>query len=82
MGAIGHEPTDLVPIDLGAMRATDIMAIAYSKLKDYLALDSFLHPFCLRAFLCAFAPSREASSLLSSLAKTLRRQASSPFDFL
>jgi len=49
--AIDYEPTDLVPIDFGAMRSTGIMAIAYKKPKEYLALDSFLHPLRL----CVFA---------------------------
>jgi len=36
MAAIGHEPTDRVPIDFGAMRSTGIMAIAYNNLKKHL----------------------------------------------
>jgi len=36
MAAIGHEATDRVPIDFGAMRSTGIMAIAYNKLKKHL----------------------------------------------
>ena len=34
--AIKHEEPDMVPIDLGAMRSTGIMAIAYNKLKRHL----------------------------------------------
>jgi len=33
-----HEEPDKVPIDLGAMRSTGIMAIAYNKLKSYLKM--------------------------------------------
>ncbi|NOZ62837.1 MAG: methyltransferase [Calditrichaeota bacterium] len=34
-----HEEPDKVPIDLGAMRSTGIMAIAYNKLKKYLGVE-------------------------------------------
>ena len=34
-----HEEPDKVPIDLGAMRSTGIMAIAYNKLKKYLGIE-------------------------------------------
>ncbi|MBN1154127.1 methyltransferase [candidate division KSB1 bacterium] len=38
--ALRHEEPDKVPIDLGAMRSTGIMAIAYNRLKDHLGLTS------------------------------------------
>lgn len=37
--ALRHEPTDRVPIDLGGMASTGIMAIAYDKLKKHLGLE-------------------------------------------
>ncbi len=37
-----HEEPDMVPIDLGAMRSTGIMAIAYNKLKKHLNIDGEL----------------------------------------
>lgn len=37
-----HEEPDMVPIDLGAMRSTGIMAIAYNKLKKHLDIDGGL----------------------------------------
>ena len=33
-----HEEPDKVPIDLGAMRSTGIMAMAYNQLKKYLGM--------------------------------------------
>ncbi len=36
--ALRHEEPDRVPIDLGAMRSTGIMAIAYNRLKEYLGV--------------------------------------------
>ena len=38
--ALRHEATDRVPIDLGGMASTGIMAIAYDKLKKYLGIES------------------------------------------
>lgn len=38
--ALRHEPTDRVPIDLGGMASTGIMAIAYNKLKKHLGIES------------------------------------------
>jgi len=35
-----HEEPDMVPIDLGAMRSTGIMAIAYNQLKKHLGLNT------------------------------------------
>lgn len=43
IAAIGREgagPPDRVPIDLGGMRSTGIMAIAYANLKEHLAITS------------------------------------------
>ena len=37
--ALRHEPTDRVPIDLGGMASTGIMAVAYARLKDYLGIS-------------------------------------------
>jgi uroporphyrinogen decarboxylase len=39
MKTLRHEPTDRVPIDLGGMASTGIMAIAYDKLKKHLGLE-------------------------------------------
>ncbi|MGC9319681.1 MAG: uroporphyrinogen decarboxylase family protein, partial [Armatimonadota bacterium] len=39
LAAIAHEPTDRVPIDLGGMRSTGIMATAYNRLKSHLGRD-------------------------------------------
>jgi len=36
--AVNHQEPDRVPIDLGGMRSTNIMARAYSRLTDYLGL--------------------------------------------
>ena len=36
--AITHQETDRVPLDLGGMRSTSIMATAYSRLTDYLGI--------------------------------------------
>jgi len=36
--AIRHEETDRIPIDLGGMPSTGIMAIAYARLKEYLGI--------------------------------------------
>lgn len=36
--ALAHKQPDKVPIDLGAMRSTGIMAIAYNRLKKYLGI--------------------------------------------
>ena len=36
---LSHEEPDKVPIDLGAMRSTGIMGIAYNKLKKYLGIQ-------------------------------------------
>ncbi len=38
--ALRHEPTRRVPIDLGGMASTGIMAIAYDKLKKHLGIES------------------------------------------
>lgn len=40
LATIRHEEPDRVPIDLGAMGSTGIMAIAYRKLKQYLGIDA------------------------------------------
>ena len=37
--ALCHEPTDRVPIDLGGMASTGIMAIAYDQLKKHLGIE-------------------------------------------
>lgn len=39
LAAIAHEPTDRVPIDLGGMRSSGIMATAYNRLKDHLEME-------------------------------------------
>jgi len=38
--ALIHEETDRLPIDLGGMASTGIMAIAYAQLKEYLGMTS------------------------------------------
>jgi len=38
--ALHHEPTDRIPIDLGGMASTGIMAIAYARLKEYLGIST------------------------------------------
>ena len=38
--ALRHEKTDRIPIDLGGMASTGIMAIAYARLKEYLGITS------------------------------------------
>ena len=38
--AIHHQPVDRLPVDLGGMRSTGIMAIAYQRLKDHLGIDA------------------------------------------
>ena len=40
--AINHRPTDVLPIDFGAMRSTGISILAYDKLRHYLKLDNGL----------------------------------------
>lgn len=39
MAAIRHETPDRLPVDLGGMRSTGIMAIAYDRLKKHLGMD-------------------------------------------
>lgn len=38
--AIRHQPVDRLPVDLGGMRSTGIMAIAYQRLKEHLGITS------------------------------------------
>ena len=38
--AVNHQQPDLIPIDLGGIRSSGIMAIAYKKLKDHLKINS------------------------------------------
>jgi len=38
LAALNHEEPDRIPIDLGAMPSTGIMALAYVRLKRYLGL--------------------------------------------
>lgn len=38
--ALRHEEVDRVPIDLGGMASTGIMAVAYARLKEYLGITS------------------------------------------
>ena len=38
--AIQHQQPDRVPIDLGGMRSTGIMAVAYHRLKEYLGINT------------------------------------------
>lgn len=40
MAAIRHQTPDRLPVDLGGMRSTGIMAIAYNRLKQYLGLTA------------------------------------------
>jgi uroporphyrinogen decarboxylase len=40
LAAIAHREPDRIPVDLGGMRSTGITAIAYSRLKRHLGLDS------------------------------------------
>jgi uroporphyrinogen decarboxylase len=39
MAAIRHQTPDRIPVDLGGMRSTGIMALAYARLKEYLGID-------------------------------------------
>ncbi len=39
VAAIRHQPVDRLPVDLGGMRSTGIMAIAYQRLKQYLGIQ-------------------------------------------
>lgn len=39
LAAIAHKEADRVPIDQGSMRSTGIMAVAYNRLKEHLAID-------------------------------------------
>jgi uroporphyrinogen decarboxylase len=39
VAAIHHRPCDRVPVDLGGMRSTGIMAAAYARLKEHLEID-------------------------------------------
>ncbi len=39
MAAIHHQEADRLPVDLGGMRSTGIMAIAYQKLKQHLSIE-------------------------------------------
>src|SRR5512138_913680 len=38
VAAIRHQPVDRLPVDLGGMRSTGIMAIAYDRLKKRLGI--------------------------------------------
>lgn len=40
IAAFHHQPVDRLPVDLGGMRSTGIMAIAYHRLKEYLGIDA------------------------------------------
>lgn len=40
LAAIQHQEPDRVPIDLGGMRSTGIMAVAYHRLKEYLGINT------------------------------------------
>ncbi|MBE0699950.1 MAG: methyltransferase, partial [Anaerolineaceae bacterium] len=39
VAAFRHQPVDRLPIDLGGMRSTGIMAIAYNRLKKHLGIN-------------------------------------------
>ena len=39
LAAVAHKEADRVPIDQGSMRSTGIMAVAYNRLKEHLAID-------------------------------------------
>lgn len=39
VAAIRHQPVDRLPIDIGGMRSTGIMAIAYNRLKKQMGID-------------------------------------------
>lgn len=39
IAAIRHQPVDRLPIDIGGMRSTGIMAVAYNKLKNHLGIQ-------------------------------------------
>src|SRR5512138_2645984 len=38
VAAIRHQPVDRLPVDIGGMRSTGIMAIAYNRLKQHLGI--------------------------------------------
>jgi uroporphyrinogen decarboxylase len=40
LSALRHEETDRIPIDFGGMASTGIMAIAYTRLKEYLGIST------------------------------------------
>lgn len=40
IAAIRHQPVDRLPVDMGGMRSTGIMAIAYDRLKKHLGITS------------------------------------------
>lgn len=40
MAAVRHQPVDRLPVDLGGMRSTGIMALAYDRLKKHLGIDT------------------------------------------
>ncbi len=40
IAAIRHQPVDRLPVDLGGMRSTGIMAVAYNQLKQHLGITS------------------------------------------
>jgi len=39
IAAVRHQPVDRLPFDLGGMRSTGIMAVAYRRLKQYLGIN-------------------------------------------
>ncbi|MHB0874621.1 MAG: uroporphyrinogen decarboxylase family protein [Anaerolineae bacterium] len=45
LAAIAHTEADRVPVDLGGMRSTGIMAMAYARLKEHLGLDASIQVF-------------------------------------
>ena len=45
LAAVAHTEADRVPVDLGGMRSTGMMAMAYARLKEHLGLDDAIHVF-------------------------------------
>ena len=39
VAAIRHQPVDRMPVDLGGMRSTGIMAVTYNRLKKHLGIE-------------------------------------------
>lgn len=57
MRALAHQEPDRVPIDCGGMRSSGIAAIAYGRLKDYLALrEGAVYVFDVRQQLAVIEP--------------------------